>query len=234
MTILFRSHRHPAFVLTWRTARSPSACSRPGCSARLLLPAGLVACLAEMTNRSLGGSEADDDSDGNGAGDEQEAVGATKLDSDGEEEEESDTKWLAWMTDMPRQFLVQQSQMTAQTSPASQASLSDPSSPLVEGVDRLPRTQEEERMFHADSERIRNLEPSSTVRANPPFLPSPMSNSFFDSLKQLSSRSSYESLNHPRAHRVVIQLRSLDYHLRMIFSLIREIILGFNLKVFNI
>jgi hypothetical protein len=136
------------------------------------------------TGRVTGGSDADDDSDGNGAGDEQEAIGATQLDSDSEEEEESDTEWLAWMTDLPRQFLVQQSQMTAQTSPASQASLSDPSSPLVEGDDRPPRTQEEEQMFHA--ERIRNLEPSSTVRANPPFLPSPMSNSFFDPLIKTS------------------------------------------------
>jgi hypothetical protein len=64
------------------------------------------------------GSDADDDDDGDGdcGGDEQEAMGATQLDSDGEE---SDTEWLAWMTDLPRQFLVQLSQMTVQTSPTS-------------------------------------------------------------------------------------------------------------------
>ena len=146
--------------------------------------------------RVAGGSDADDDNDGDGDGDEQEAMGATQLDSDSEEE--SDTEWLAWMTDLPRQFLVQQSQMTVQTSPTSQSSFSNSfsSSPLVEGDDepiRPPRTQEEERTSHAD--KIRNLEPSSTVRVNPTYLPS---TSFFESLKQLSSHSSYESLNHQR------------------------------------
>ena len=38
--------------------------------------------------------------------DEEEAMGATHLDTDSEEE--SDTEWLAWMTDLPLQFLVQQ------------------------------------------------------------------------------------------------------------------------------
>ena len=137
------------------------------------------------------GSDADDDSED---GDEQEAVGATHLDSDSEEE--SDTEWLAWMTDLPRQFLVQQSQMTVQASPISESFYSNPFSP-VEGDDEpRPRTQEEERTFHAD--RIRDLEPSSTVRANPSYLPSPLSTSLFDSFKQLSSHSSYESLNHQR------------------------------------
>ena len=37
-------------------------------------------------------------------------MGATKLDSDSEEE--SDTEWRAWMTDLPRQFFVRQTQMT--------------------------------------------------------------------------------------------------------------------------
>jgi hypothetical protein len=140
-----------------------------------------------------GGSDADDDSDGDEGGDEQEAMGATQLDSDSDEE--SETEWLAWMTDLPRQFLVQQPQMTVQTSPISQSSFSNPfsSSPLVEGNDEPPRSQEEERTLHAD--RIRYLEPSSTVRANPA---SPVSTSFFDSFKQLSSPSSYESLNHQR------------------------------------
>ena len=142
-------------------------------------------------------SDADDDS---GAGDEQEVMGATQLDSDSEEEE-SDTEWLAWMTDLPRQFFVQQSQMTDQTSPTSQSTYSTPfsSSSLVED-DNEPkyRTQEEERMSYVY--RLRNLEPSSTVRVNPPYLPSPtpMSTSFFDSFKQLSSHSSFESLNHQR------------------------------------
>ena len=141
-----------------------------------------------------GGSDADDDDDGDSDEDEQEAMGATQLDSDSEEE--SDTEWLAWMTDLPRQFLVQQSRMTVQASPTSQISFSNPfsSSPLAEGDDdEPPRTQEEERMLHAD--RIRNLEPISTVQAH---LPSPVSTSFFDSFKQLSSRSSYESLNYQR------------------------------------
>ena len=145
--------------------------------------------------RVAGGSDADDDDSGDG--DEQEAMSATQLDSDSEEE--SDTEWLAWMTDLPRQFLVQQPQMTIQTSPTSQSSSSNPfSSPsCVEGDDNpRPRTQEEERTTHAD--RIRDLEPSSTVRANPPYLPSPMSTSFLDSFKQLSSHSSHESLNHQR------------------------------------
>jgi hypothetical protein len=142
-------------------------------------------------------SDADDDS---GAGEEQESMSATQLDTDSEEEE-SDTEWLAWMTDLPRQFFVQQSEMSAQTSPTSQSTCSNPfsSSSLVEGNDEPRyRTQEEERTSHAD--RIRDLEPSSTVRVNPPYLPSPMSTSFLDSLKlkQLSSHSSYESLNHQR------------------------------------
>lgn len=64
-----------------------------------------------------GASDADDDDDGDSDEDEQEAMGANQLDSDSEEEE-SDTEWLAWMTDLPRQFLVQQSQMTP-TSPTS-------------------------------------------------------------------------------------------------------------------
>ena len=138
--------------------------------------------------RVEGGSDADDDDDGDG--DEQEAVGTTQLDSDSDEE--SDTEWLAWMTDLPRQFLVQQSQMTVRSSPTSQFSNPFSSSSLVEGDEpiRSPRTQEEERTFQAD--RMRYFEPSSTVRANPPYLPSPM---FFDSFKQLSSHSSYESLN---------------------------------------
>ena len=151
----------------------------------------------KRVDRAAGGSDADDDNDEDGDGDEQEAMGATQLDSDSEEE--SDTEWLAWMTDLPRQFLVQQSHMTVPTSPTSQSSFANPfsSSSLVEGDDepiRPPRTQEEERTFHAD--RIRYLEPSSTVRANPTYLPSPTSISFLNSLKQLSSRSSYESLNH--------------------------------------
>ena len=137
--------------------------------------------------RVAGGSDADDDDDE----DEDEAVGTTQLDSDSDEEE-SDTEWLAWMTDLPRQFLVQQSQMTARSSSTSQFSNPFSSSPLVEGDEpiRSPRTQEEERTFQAD--RMRYFEPSSTVRANPPYLPSPM---FFDPSKQLSSHSSYESLN---------------------------------------
>ena len=151
----------------------------------------------KRVDKVAGGSDADDDNDGDEDGDEQEAMGATQLDSDSEEE--SDTEWLAWMTDLPRQFLVQQSQMTVPTSPTSQSSFANPfsSSPLVEGDDepiRPPRTQEEERTLHAD--RIRYLEPSSTVRANPTYLPSPTSISFLNSLKQLSSRSSYESLSH--------------------------------------
>lgn len=48
--------------------------------------------------RVAGGSHVDDDS---GDGDEQEAMGATKLDSDSEVE--SDAELLAWMTDLPRQ-----------------------------------------------------------------------------------------------------------------------------------
>ena len=74
---------------------------------------------------------------GDGDGDEQEAMGATQLDSYSEEEE-SNTEWLAWMTDLPRQFL-QQSQMTVQTSPTSRSFFSNPFSslPLVEGDDEL-------------------------------------------------------------------------------------------------
>ena len=145
--------------------------------------------------RVAGGSDADDDDDGDGDEDEQEGMGATQLD-DSDSEEESDTEWLAWMTDLPRQFLVQQSQMTVRTPPTSQFSNPFSSSPLSEGDDepiRTPRTQEEERMFHAD--RMRYLEPSSTVRANPSYLSSPI---FFDSLKQLSSQSSYDSSNYQR------------------------------------
>jgi hypothetical protein len=37
---------------------------------------------------------------------------ATQLDTNSEE---SDTDWLAWMTDLSRQFLVQQSQLAVQT-----------------------------------------------------------------------------------------------------------------------
>lgn len=52
-----------------------------------------------------GGSDADADDE-----DELEAMGATKLDSDSEEA--SDTEWRAWMTDLPLQFFVRQTQMT--------------------------------------------------------------------------------------------------------------------------
>ena len=151
-----------------------------------------------QAGRAASDSDADNDS---GAGDEQEVMGATQLVDSDSEEEESDTEWLAWMTDLPRQFFVQQSQMTGQTSPTSQSTYSIPasSSSLVE-VDEEPRyrTQEEERTSYAY--RIRNLEPTSTIRVNPPYIPSPtpISTSFFDSIKQLSSHSSYESLNHQR------------------------------------
>jgi hypothetical protein len=70
--------------------------------------------------------------------------GATHLDTDSEEE--SDTEWLAWMTDLPRQFLVQQSQSAVQPSQSPDSFFSYPflSSPLVKGGhDRVkPRTQE--------------------------------------------------------------------------------------------
>ena len=62
-----------------------------------------------MRNRRFskvaGGSDADDDD--NGSEDEEEAMHETQLDSNSKE---SDTEWLAWMTDLPRQFFVQQSQ----------------------------------------------------------------------------------------------------------------------------
>ena len=147
-------------------------------------------------SRVAGGSDADDDDDG----DEEETMGTTQLDSDSEEE--SDTEWLAWMTDLPRQFLVQQSQSPVQTS---HSFFSDPFSfsSLVEGGDGLvrpPLTQEEERTLHAD--RVRHLEPSSSVWViHQSHLPSPTSTSFFDTLKQLptlSSPSSFESLNQQR------------------------------------
>jgi hypothetical protein len=147
-------------------------------------------------SRVAGGSDADDDDDG----DEEGTMGTTQLDSDSEEE--SDTEWLAWMTDLPRQFLVQQSQLPVQTL---QTSHSDPFSfsSLVEGGDdglvRIPLTQEEERTLYVD--RVRLLEPSSSVWVHQSHLPSPTSTSFFDTLKQLptlSSPSSFESLNHQR------------------------------------
>jgi hypothetical protein len=59
-------------------------------------------------SRDAGGSDADDDDHG----DEAEAMDATQLDTNSKE---SDTDWLAWMTDLSRQFLVQQSQLAVQT-----------------------------------------------------------------------------------------------------------------------
>lgn len=156
-------------------------------------------------SRIIGGSDADDDEDGDedGDGDEEEVMGGTQLDSDSEEE--SDTEWLAWMTDLPRQFLVQRSQLAAQTAQTSGPFFTNPfsSSSLLEGDDNgpvRPRTQEEERILHAD--KIRKLEPTaiSTVD-HPPYLLSP-SASLLDSSNQpptLSPHSSFESLGHQRS-----------------------------------
>ena len=147
-------------------------------------------------SKVAGGSEADDDDDG--SEDEEAVMGETRLDSDSEEE--SDTEWLAWMTDLPRQFLVQQQSQSALRN--SQAFSIDPmsSSSLVDsGPVRLPRTQEEERILYAN--KMRQLEPSAVSSVTQPYLlPSPTSNSFMDSLKQLpalssSTNSSLDSLN---------------------------------------
>ena len=59
----------------------------------------------------------------------------TQLDSNSEE---SDTEWLAWMMDLPRQFFVQQSQSALRNS---QAFPTDPLSSLSlvdDGPVRLP------------------------------------------------------------------------------------------------
>ena len=64
-------------------------------------------------SKVAGGSDADDDNDG--SEDEEEAMHEMQLDSDSEE---SDTEWLAWMTDLPHQFLVQQSQSALRNSHA--------------------------------------------------------------------------------------------------------------------
>ena len=155
-------------------------------------------------NRVVGGSDADDDDEGDE--DEEETVGTTQLDDESESEEESDTEWLAWMTDLPRQFLVQQSQPSDHPSPTCSSIFTNPfsSSPLIDGPNEgpvpPPRTQEEERFLHAN--KIRKLEPSAISIFNAPTdLPSPTSTSFADSAKllpALSSSSSFESLNHQR------------------------------------
>lgn len=143
----------------------------------------MSASTIKRVSRVIGGSDADDDDDEDG--DEEEDMGKTQLDSDSEEE--SDTEWLAWMADLARQFHVQQSQM------AVASAFTNPFSSLDDGTPvRPPRTQEEERLLHAD--KMRQLEPSaiSTV-IHPPYLPSPTSPSF---LPTLSSYSSFESISH--------------------------------------
>ncbi|KAF8801741.1 hypothetical protein BYT27DRAFT_7245031 [Phlegmacium glaucopus] len=148
-------------------------------------------------SRVTGGSDdADDDRDEEGAMD------TTQLDSDSQEE--SDVEWLAWITDLPRQFLVQQSsQLAVQPSPQISGSVfTNPfsSSSLVDddGPVRQPRTQEEERLLHAD--KIRKLEPSAISTVIPP--PPPTTNPFSDLPKRLLTPppSSFNHQHGPSGH----------------------------------